>query len=572
MNLTILGIWGYSADSPALTHDSGAAVIQDGKLIGAVNEERFSRRKIDGQYPFESIRNVLEGNGIVPGDVDFVALAGLSPRMRSLKMLRYIWKTFSETRIFMPNRVLYAALTAKKIRRTLPESLKGVKTVCVDHHLAHAASAYYTCPWEDATVITLDGIGDSATCGVVCSGVRGEMKRLFECNGYYSPGMFYSFITKRFGFSVSKHEGKITGLAAYGDYSQIYDRMKDIVSYREKEHDFFSEYVPNLFKARTWDEWDLPIIDQLLEEVLREDVAAGAQKLTEDVVCAYVRDAVKLTGLPKVALGGGVFGNVKLNQRIRELECVEDVYIYPNMGDGGLAAGAALYLWAKERKRAGKPAFPILLKSVYLGPDFSEAHIPDLIEKYGLSFRRSECVEKEIASFLFENKIVGRFSGRMEYGPRALGNRSILAAPVDKTINDWLNERLKRTEFMPFAPSILEEDAADFLTGWSPAQVAARFMTITYDVPMERVGAAPAVVHIDNTVRPQVVRKRDNPSFHQVILEYKKLSGLPLVINTSFNMHEEPIVCTPEDAIRSFLAGSVDVLTLDSFIVEKSVP
>ncbi len=248
---------------------------------------------------------------------------------------------------------------------------------------------------------------------------------------------------------------------------------------------------------------------------------------------------------------------------------MEDVYVHPNMGDGGLAAGAALYLWANERKRAGKLASPILLENVYLGPDCSEAHIRDLIEKYGLSFRRSECVEKEIATFLFENKIVGRFSGRMEYGPRALGNRSILAAPVDKTINDWLNKRLKRTEFMPFAPSILEEDAGDFLTGWSPSQVAARFMTMTYDVPIEKVGAAPAVVHIDNTVRPQVVRKRDNPSFHQVILEYKKLSGLPLVINTSFNMHEEPIVCTPEDAIRSFLAGSIDVLTLDSFIVEK---
>jgi len=569
MSLTILGIWGYSADSPALTHDSGAAVIQDGKIISAVNEERFSRKKIDGQYPFESIRKVLKAHRIGPEDIDLIALAGLSPRRRSLKMLRYIWKTFSETRIFMPNRVLYASLAAKKIRRTLPEDLKGVKTACVDHHLAHAASAYYTCPWEDATIITLDGIGDSATCGVVCSGIQGEMKRLSECNGYYSPGIFYSFITKRFGFSVSKHEGKITGLAAYGDHSQVYERMKNIISYREEAHDFYSEYVPKLFKARTYSEWELPIIDQLLDEVLREDVAAGVQKLTEDVVCAYVRDAVQRTGLPKVALAGGVFGNVKLNQRIRELECVEDVFVHPNMGDGGLAAGAALYLWASRRKRAGKPASPVFLENVYLGPEFAESHMRDLLEKYGLSFRRSESVEREIAGFLFENKIVGRFAGRMEYGPRALGNRSILAAPVDKTINDWLNKRLKRTEFMPFAPSILEEDAADFLTGWSADQVAARFMTITYDVPLEKVSAAPAVVHVDNTVRPQVVRQRDNPTYHRVILEYKKLSGLPLLINTSFNMHEEPIVCTPEDAIRSFLAGSVDVLTLDSFIVEK---
>ena len=569
MSKTILGIWGYSADSPAQVHDSGAAVIQDGQLMGAVNEERFSRMKIDGRYPFASIRKVLEVSGIGPGDIDLIALAGLSPRIRALKMLQYIWKTFSETGIFMPNRLLYACLTAKKMRIKVPEELKGIKTVCVDHHLAHAASAYYTCPWEDATIITLDGIGDSAICGVVCSGVQGDLKRLFECNGYYSPGIFYSFITKRFGFSVSKHEGKITGLAAYGDHSRIYDRMKDIISYREEEHDFYSEYVPRLFKARTYAEWDLPIIDQLLDEVLREDVAAGVQRLTEDVVCAYVQDAVRQTRLPKVALAGGVFGNVKLNQRILELECVEDVYVHPNMGDGGLPAGAALYLWAKQRKTERKPALPTLLESVYLGPDFSETHIKNQIEKYGLSFRRSDCVEKEIARFVFDNKIVGRFAGKMEYGPRALGNRSILAAPVDQTINDWLNKRLKRTEFMPFAPSILEEDAADFLTGWSPAQVAARFMTITYDVPLGKVSAAPAVVHIDNTVRPQVVRNRDNPGFHEVISEYKKLSGVPLLINTSFNMHEEPIVCTPEDAIRSFLAGSVDVLAMESFIVEK---
>jgi len=469
----------------------------------------------------------------------------------------------------MPNRLLYALLTAKRIRRTVPDELKGIKTVCVDHQMAHAASAYFTCPWQQATVITLDGIGDSATCGVVCRGDDGQLKRLFECNGYYSPGIFYSFITKRFGFSVSKHEGKITGLAAYGDYSKVYERMRNIITYRKEEHDFHSNYVPNLFKARTYADWDLPIIDELLNEVLREDVAAGVQKLTEDVVCQYVRDAVQQTGIPTVALAGGVFGNVKLNQRIRELDCVEEIYIHPNMGDGGLPLGAALYMWAKKINKEGKRAQPRVLESVYLGPDFSEAEISAVAEEHGLSFRRSHCVEKEVAKLIFEDKIVGRFAGKMEYGPRALGNRSILAAPVDKSINDWLNRRLKRTEFMPFAPSILEEEAENFLIGWSPSEVASRFMTITYDVPVDQVDKVAAVVHVDHTARPQIVRKSDNPSFHRIISEYKQLSGLPLLINTSFNMHEEPIVCTPEDAIRSFLAGSVDVLAIEDCILER---
>lgn len=568
MSETILGIWGYSADSPANAHDSGAAVIRDGRILSAVSEERFSRRKIDGRYPFEAIRQALRLAGVTPAQIDQIALAGLSPRRRALKMLKYIWKTYSETGILMPNRILYALLTAKKIRRTVPAELHGKKIVCVDHHLAHAASAYYTCPWEDATVVTLDGIGDSATCGMVCKGVQGGLHQLFECNGYYSPGIFYSFITKRFGFSVSKHEGKITGLAAYGNADAAYGRIGDIITYRADRHDFYSDYVPKLFQVQTYVDWELPVIDELLDEVAREDVAAALQRLTEEVVCAYVRDAVALSGIPRVVLSGGVFANVKVNQRVRELECVEDVYVHPNMGDGGLSVGAALCLWANARKDPNKTTLPNFLETVYLGPSFSDDEIRSALNEHGVSYRRSECVEEEIARWVFQNRIVGRFAGRMEYGPRALGNRSILAAPVDKGINDWLNQRLKRTEFMPFAPSILEEDAAEFLAGWKPSQAAARFMTMTYDV-LELGRRTPAVVHVDNTARPQVVRRQDNPSFHRIISEYKKLSGLPLLINTSFNVHEEPIVCTPEDAIRSFLAGSVDVLAIEDFILEK---
>ncbi len=567
MSDLIMGIWGYSADSRAITHDSGAALVQDGKVIAAINEERLTRKKIEGCFPFKSIKKVCEIAGVAPEQIDAVALAGLGPRSRSFKMLKYIFRTWRETGITLWGRTKYALLTAKKIRRTVPKELAGKKVVNVDHHLAHAASGYYTCPWPEATVVTLDGIGDSAVCATVCTGKNGVLTRHWECNGYYSPGIFYTFITKRFGFSPSKHEGKITGLAAYGDYKLTIEKMRDIIRYDDKKHAFFSTYIPGLFKSKGYGDWHLPIIDDLLDEVTREHVAAGLQQLTEEVVCSYVADAVKKTGVRNVALSGGVFSNVKVNQRIRELDCVDNVYVHPNMGDGGMTIGAAYYLWAQRMLKRGEKPLPQFLPTVYLGPSFTDEEIEAEIKKAELPFRKVEKVEEEIATLLREKKIVGRFAGRMEYGPRALGNRSILAEATDKTINDWLNDRLKRTEFMPFAPSIIEEYAGEFYTGWQQDHVAARFMTITYDVPEEKGRLVPAVTHVDATARPQVVRKQDNPSYHRIIEAYKELTGLPVIINTSFNMHEEPIVCTPADAIRSFLHGSVDVLAMERYLI-----
>ena len=274
MSDIILGIWGYSSDSPAITHDSGAALIKDGKVLAAINEERLTRKKIEGCFPFKSIKMVCDIAGIAPEQVDEVALAGLGPRARSFKMLKYIFRTYRETGTWMWNRVLYALLTAKKIERTVPKEFSRKKVVCIDHHMAHAASAYYTCPWPEATVVTLDGIGDSAVCATVCTGRDGKLKRHWECNGYYSPGIFYTFITKRFGFSPSKHEGKITGLAAYGDYKLTIEQMRDIIRYDQKKHTFYSTYIPRLFKSRSYGEWNLPIIDDLLDQVTREHVAA----------------------------------------------------------------------------------------------------------------------------------------------------------------------------------------------------------------------------------------------------------------------------------------------------------
>ena len=404
-----LGIWGYSADAPQVqAHDSGAAVIVDGQIVSAVNEERLSRKKSDGSYPFQSIEKVLELAGIQASDVDVVAQAGLAPIPRCLKMLKYIWKTFAETGILMPNRVLYALLTAKKIRQTLPDSLRHAKHVCVEHHAAHAAGAYYTSPWPDSTVITLDGIGDSAICGTINSGVDGCLTRHRELNGYYSPGILYSFVTKYFGFKPSRHEGKITGLAAYGDPQACIEAMRAISSYDAAKHDFYSEFIPRLFKAQSYESWNqVPLFEELTDEFSREDIAAGVQQISEETITAVVADAIQMTGLKRVSLSGGVLSNVKVNQRIREMEVVEDVYVHPNMTDGGLAAGAALKAWAGDVSKSGEKPSPRYLKDVYLGPSFTNDDVERAIGKFSFKAEKSDNVEEKIAELL-KNKTVSR--------------------------------------------------------------------------------------------------------------------------------------------------------------------
>jgi carbamoyltransferase len=567
--MIILGIWGYSADSAGPTHESGACILADGKLLAAVTEERLSRKKNDGSYPFAAIREVLRISGASEKDLDLVSLAGLSPFKRSAKMLRTQWDLFRDTGIILPNRILYALLTAKKIQRTLPDELRSIRRAEWEHHYCHAAAAFFTSPFDQATVITLDGIGDSSICGSIGLGQGGSLKRLHEFNGYYSPGILYSFITKVFGFRPARHEGKITGLAAYGDSNACYEEFKTLMHYDRERHRFFSPWIPTLFRTHSHDLWSIPLVSDLLDRFEQKDIAASLQRLLEEEVLKMASEAISMTGVRNLALAGGVFSNVKLNQRLRELEGVDNVYVHPGMGDDGLMVGAAYLgqrLLAQERT---VPFVRQFLRTVYLGPNYPESDILRSLDRSGLMGRKSDRIEEDIARHLADGKIVGRFAGRMEYGPRALGNRSILASPGDRSINDWLNQRLKRTEFMPFAPSILEEDSAQYFKDWKTDQVAARFMTMTYDVFPEVQKNCSAVVHVDGTARPHVVRREDNPGYHKILTEYKRLTGLPIVVNTSFNVHEEPIVCTPDDAIRTFRAGCVDVLALENILVSR---
>jgi len=265
----------------------------------------------------------------------------------------------------------------------------------------------------------------------------------------------------------------------------------------------------------------------------------------------------------RLCVAGGLFGNVRMNQALRELSGVEEIYVHPGMGDCGQGLGAALGLWAELE---GTPK-PRMLRDVYLGPSYGDEEIEHALRSEGVAYHRSSDVHRETAELLAHKSVVARFVGRMEYGPRALGHRTIYFHAADRSANQWLNERLERTEFMPFAPIILKDRAAAYFEHFDPERsVAASFMTITYGVTQKCLEHAPAAVHIDATARPQTVTAEDNADAYAVLSAYESLTGVPVLINTSFNMHEEPIVCTPSDAVRAFLQGRLDALAIGDFI------
>jgi carbamoyltransferase len=574
--MVILGI----ADSMT----SGAALIKDGILVSAVNEERLNRQKMAWGFPWESIKCVLDIAGVEPEEVDAVAVAteNLFFRPRALPYDGWFKKDegFLKETLLSVSSVVPLVLGAKPILRKSYYAIKSLLTrnrrglitgilrknfglTCpvkfVDHHFAHACSAYFTSGLRDATVITMDGAGDYSSSKVYLV-KDGEFKEFCNIDSFDSIGNYYAYITHICGFKAHKHEGKITGLAAYGKPVYV-DLLRKFISYEEgrtvnKGKLFYWSAIRGIRNA-------LPKLFNI------EDLATSMQVLLEEVCCKYVKYWIEKTGCGDLALAGGVFANVKLNQRIHELEGVNSVFIHPGMGDEGLAVGAAFALANELSMTNGDRITPYQLRDVYLGPEYSDEEMLREIEEEGLKAEYVEDIEPRIAQILSDGYVVARFAGRMEYGPRALGNRSILYQPTDPSVNDWLNKKLKRTEFMPFAPVTLEEYVDQCYENIKGAEYTAKFMTITFNCTEWMKKHCPAVVHVDNTARPQIIDKGTNPSYYRILEEYKKITGLPSIINTSFNMHEEPIVCTPRDAIRAFKLGHLDYLAMGNFLVSN---
>lgn len=548
-------------------HNSGASVLIDGKLVSSVEEERISRIKNDGSYPHSAIAEALSIAGITANNVEMVAIAGLTVweqktmRDRILKHDLRLAKVEPIIRkCYWKHRVeWYTRLLKPHPRPTGILAQKPSQTV--EHHLSHAASAYYASSFgnERVGVITLDGSGDYSW-GSIWLGENGKLQEVLHLPYINSIGLLYASVTNYLGFVAGRHEGKVLGLAAFGDPEPLLSRLLQ----HTDMNDWDSLFDATLARVplRPLTKIGATVVSDLCQGLRREDVAAGLQAYTEKVICAWIQEQVCKLKVSKLALAGGVFSNVKLNQSILALPGVENIYVHPNMGDGGLASGAAYEVYA--RLNGGlRPE----LGDVYMGTEINRENSLQALQKLGVCYEEPKNLAQVVGRLLADGKVVARADGRMEYGPRALGNRTVMAPCHDPSINQWLNKKFARTEFMPFAPVVLEERAQEYFPDWNEGHIAARFMTLTYDASEIAQQNIPAAVHVDKTARPQVIRREDNPGYYDILKEYCAITGVPSVINTSFNMHEEPIVRTAEEAIIAFQAAGLDALVLGPFLV-----
>ncbi len=547
-------------------NDAAAALLIDGKIIAAASEERFSRIKQHAGFPYKAIRWILEYAKLNLDDIDLIAI-GKQPA--SIEVKNYIgaiksfpWfhyeaplkRKLLDFGIWfgrnIPKYYLYVHKQEKELKEWLKSNnIQQSKVRYTIHHEAHAATAYYFSGWDEALVITCDGqgLGETATAW---AGKDGKLEKINSVKLPNSIGNFYGSVTKAIGFKPNRHEGKITGLAAYAPPSNEVDAFCQSISFF-KDGSIHAPYIYGSF----------PEIRALIKKVGREAVAASFQKRLEEVVVQYIKYYLKKYSNKKVVLAGGVFANVKLNQRIAEIQEVEEAFIFPAMSDAGLAVGAAIL--QEENK------IPKKLMDVYFGPDYSEKEIRAELEKNNVEYQKPKNLVTEVADKLADGRVVAIFQGRMEYGPRALGNRTVMYETVDPKVNDWLNKSLARSEFMPFAPVTLEKHAEECYVGIDKGRYTAKFMTMTFDCTDYMKKTSPAVVHVDGTARPQLIDRKTNQSYYDILNNYHALSGIPSLVNTSFNMHEEPIVCSPYDAIRAYNLGKLDYLALGPFILEN---
>lgn len=563
--------------------DSGAALIEDGRIGAAINEERLCRMKLAMGFPHASIREVLRLSGATIGDLDAILVAGTNemfvaglepfdgwfqyqPRGIGGKFKRVAGRLSSLGRhLPVLERGYYAMLAPsyahrrRRIRNILRDEY-GVRCPIrfVDHHLCHVASAYYTSGFEDALICSVDGGGDGKS-SLIYAVRGGRFERLHHTSAYNSLGNYYAYVTHMCGFKAMRHEGKITGLAAHGD-----PRYVGILQ------QFIDEEGGTLVNrgGAVFHEAMRRLGNRLPAGWTREDLAASIQRHFEDVATRYVGHWARQTGLRNVGLAGGVFANVRVNEEVHSLPEVDRTFIHPGMTDSGLAVGAALSACIPGYLPTAMPYEREPLRDVYLGPDLTDREIADAMRARDLTPEGLEQpLEDAIADLLAAGHVVARTAGRMEYGPRALGNRTILYQPTDRSVNDWLNENLRRTEFMPFAPAIMYDEGARCFDGLDGAEHAAEFMTMTFQCTPWMQSHMAGVVHVDQTARPQLVKRETNPSYYRILEAFAERTGLPGCINTSFNMHEEPIVCSAEDAIRAFLDGNLDYLALGNRLI-----
>jgi len=552
--------------------ESSVCLVNNGNLKFAISEERLNRIKNWYGNPYKSIDHCLKKNKIKLSKIDIISTHGTSsyltkeatPHKEYLLAIEEISKSKLNKRNkdllidqlkFRENKEKKAYLRNKKLIDEIKRKYKK-KIEIFDHHLCHAASAAYFSGWKNCVVLTIDGYGDSSSSKLF-EFKNNKFNELRSSSILNSLGYFYGSITKYLGFKPQRHEGKILGLAAYGNPNKAYGVMKKLIYFDKKKQNFkggFKDgYLP-LFKNEYF--------KKIFKGYTREDISAAAQKRLEEVVLLYVKSIKKKNY--RLALAGGVFANVKLNQKISQLKNVKEIFIFPNMGDGGLCVGAAALSYNLKTKKNLKK-----IKNIYLGGEFTNTAILKTIKKFKLKFLTGAKINMLVAKKLHEGKVIALFNGKMEFGPRSLGNRSILSRATDPNINQSLNNKLKRTEFMPFAPITLAEKFNEMYNDTKKNKKACEYMTVTLDCTKKMKKISPAAIHIDGTARPQIVNKRENPNLYKILKNYYTLSKIPNLINTSFNMHEEPIVYSASDAIRGFLQSKIDYLYIGNYLISK---
>jgi carbamoyltransferase len=561
---------------------SSAAILKDGQILSAIAEERLCRMKMASGMPRQAIKQVMADAGITAKDIDMVAVA---QRVSVFEPEPIPWNGWFDSKHAgkpRPFEKISGALApvvgyvpfaqkahhqikdilSRKRLAQIPELLEKEYSIAApvkyyDHHFCHATSAYYTSNYDRALVVTLDGGGDGLS-GSVYQSENGRLIRLSAVDSFNSLGNFYSYITHLCGFKAESHEGKITGLAALGKPAYI-DILREFVSY---ENPGQIQYTVPMYHRSALKQ----IASRLPADFEKADLAASVQLLLEEIGIEFIRYWLQQTGIRSIAVAGGVFSNVKFNQRVHELDEVDNFFVHPAMDDSGLAVGGAFAALADE---PGADPLRLLqrLKNVYFGTSYGDDEIRESVEAFGFESTYESNITDVVAKLLAEGRVVARFTGRMEYGPRALGHRSILYQTTDPSINDWLNAHLLRTEFMPFAPATLQEYADECYDGLDGVRDSARYMTITFNCTERMREQSPGVVHVDGTARPQLLDPETAPDFYKIAVAYHQLTGIPSLINTSFNMHGEPIVCTPEDALRSFNEGKLDYLAIGNWLV-----
>ncbi len=549
-------------------HDSAACLVSDGRVVAAAQEERFNRDKHCSDFPAQAINYCMEAGGIILDDVDHVVFYE-KPYLKLARVvvqhLRSWPRSYRTFMAGMPDWLQDRLAIPLVLKRQL--GYTG-STLYLHHHLSHAASAYMVSPFESAAILTADGVGEWAT--LTCSHGKGDAIEVLAEQRYpHSLGLFYSAMTTYLGFRANGGEGKLMGLAAYGeprfiDQLRSVVRVNDDASFRVDERFFgFNRgqrmYSPALVAALGPQREPESAI-----EARHHDVAASVQALAEDLLIGIARQLHERTGSTDLCLAGGVFLNCLTNHKLLEHTPFERVFVQPAAGDAGGALGAAAYA---QHALLGVPRSEPL-RHVYLGPEYGPTTIRRMLVNSGVTFE--ELAEDELlergAQLLADDLVVGWFQGRMEFGPRALGNRSILGNPCNPAMQDILNERIKKREpFRPFAPAVLAEHADEYfeLLDSSP------FMLLAPRVREAWRERLPSITHVDGTARVQAVDKDTNPRFWGLIERFGRLRGVPMVVNTSFNQRGEPIVCTPEDALECFRRSGMDAMVIGDFVVRK---